>query len=206
MIDATLIPWILAGIPLLGAALSPAFWAHPHRLMAWSVGVCAVSLASLMGFAGFLTTPPEGLLLLFLLPLAAGMSLLGQPHHKDHRASWVLTLLFLSLGLGALTSQPVVGKLFLMAIHGFVIVLLYRHHTPLWPISWWGLGAYTPRRPVPVADTGRRPAAVFDGGAAGLYDSLTRRAVSRWTSHRTDPVARQFAVVHGPALSGARPA
>ena len=39
MIDATLIPWILAGIPLLGAALSPALWAHPHRLMAWSVGI-----------------------------------------------------------------------------------------------------------------------------------------------------------------------
>jgi len=143
MIDATLIPWALAGVPLLGAALSPAFWAHPHRLMAWSVGVCAVSLACVAGFAGFLTIPPEGLLLLFLLPLAAGMSLLGQPHHRDHRASWVLTLLFLSLGLGALTSQPVVGKLFLLAIHGFVIVLLYRHHTPLWPISWWGLGAYT---------------------------------------------------------------
>ncbi|MCS6292315.1 MAG: hypothetical protein H8J66_04510 [Nitrospira sp.] len=143
MIDATLIPWILAGVPLLGAALSPALWTHPHRLMAWSVGVCAVSLACVVGFAGFLTTPPEGLLLLFLLPLTAGVSLLGQPHHRDHRASWVLTLIFLSLGLGALTSQPVIGKLFLMVIHGFVIVLLYRHHTPLWPISWWGLGAYT---------------------------------------------------------------
>ena len=92
MIDATLIPWIVTSVPLLGAALTPAFWAHPHRLMAWSVGVCAVSLASLAGFAGFLTTPPEGLLLLFLLPLAAGMSLLGQPHHPDHRISWVLTL------------------------------------------------------------------------------------------------------------------
>ncbi|HSN05512.1 MAG TPA: proton-conducting transporter membrane subunit [Nitrospira sp.] len=143
MIDATLIPWLLAGIPLLGAILSPAFWAHPHRLMAWSVGVSAVSLASVAGFAGSLTTPPEGLLLLFLLPLAAGVSLLGQPHHQDHRASWVMTLLFLSLGLGALASRPVIGKLFLLAIHGFVIVLLYRHHTPLWPISWWGLGAYT---------------------------------------------------------------
>jgi NADH-quinone oxidoreductase subunit M len=143
MIDATLIPWILTGIPLLGAALSAALWAHPHRLMAWSVGVCAISLASVAGFAGSLTTPPEGLLLLFLLPLTAGVSLLGQPHHRDHRASWVLTLIFLSLGLGALTCQPVVGTLFLLAIHGFVIVLLYRHHTPLWPISWWGLGAYT---------------------------------------------------------------
>lgn len=143
MIDSTLIPWLLAGIPLLGAALSPAWWTHPHRLMAWSVGVCAVSLAAVVGFAGFLATPPEGLLLLVLLPLAAGVSLLGQPHHRDHRASWVLTLVFLSLGIGALTSQPVVGKLFLMAIHGFVIVLLYRHHTALWPISWWGLGAYT---------------------------------------------------------------
>lgn len=145
MIDTTLIPWILAGIPLLGAALSPAFWAYPHRLMAWSVGVTAVSLASVagFGFAGSLTAPPEGLLLIVLLPLAAGVSLLGQPHHQDHRASWVLTLIFLSLGLGALTSQLVIGRLFLMVIHGFVIVLLYRHHTPLWPISWWGLGAYT---------------------------------------------------------------
>jgi len=143
MIDATLIPWIVAGVPLLGAALSPALWTHPHRLMAWSVGVCAVSLACVVGFAGYLTAPPEGLLLLLLLPLAAGVSLLGQPHHKDHRASWVLTLIFLGLGLGALTSQPIVDKLFLMSIHGFVIVLLYRHHTPLWPISWWGLGAYT---------------------------------------------------------------
>lgn len=143
MIDTTLIPWILAGVPLLGAALSPVFWALPHRLMAWSVGVSAVSLAAAAGLAGFLTAPPEGLLLVWLLPLAAGVSLLGQPHHRDHRTSWVLTLLFLSLGLGALTSQPVIAKLFLMAIHGFVIVLLYRHHTPLWPISWWGLGAYT---------------------------------------------------------------
>ena len=143
MIDATLIPWILAGIPLLGAALSPAFWAHPHRLMAWSVGICAASLASVAGLAGLLAAPPEGLLLLFLLPLTAGVSLLGQPHQQGHRASWVLTLVFLSLGLGALTGQPVVAKLFLMVIHGFVIVLLYSHHTPLWPISWWGLGAYS---------------------------------------------------------------
>ncbi|MDP2324006.1 MAG: hypothetical protein Q8N51_08250, partial [Gammaproteobacteria bacterium] len=117
MIDAALIPWLLAGVPLLGAALSPALWTHPHRLMAWSVGVCAVSLATVVGFARYLTTPPEGLLLLFLLPLAAGVSLLGQPHHRDHRASWIMTLVFLSLGVGALTSQPVVGTLFLMAIH-----------------------------------------------------------------------------------------
>jgi NADH-quinone oxidoreductase subunit M len=143
MIDATVIPWVVAGVPLLGAAVTPALWRHPHRLMTWSVGVCAVSLACVVGFAVYLTAPPEGLLLLFLLPLAAGVSLLGQPHHKDHRASWILTLIFLGLGLGALTGQPVIDKLFLMAIHGFVIVLLYRHHTPLWPISWWGLGAYS---------------------------------------------------------------
>lgn len=143
MIDPSLIPWILAGIPLLGAAASPALWEHPHRLMTWSVGVSAVSLASVAGFAGYLTTPPEGLLLYFLLPLTAAVSLLGQPHHRDHRASWVLTLLFLALGLGALASPSGITQLFLVAIHGLVIVLLYRHHTPLWPISWWGLGAYT---------------------------------------------------------------
>jgi len=144
MIDAALIPWLLAGVPLLGAALSLAMWPHPHRLIAWSVGVCVVSLVSVagFGFAGYLTIPPEGLLLPLLLPLTAGVSLLGQPHHQNHRASWVLTLIFLGLGLGALTSQPVIATLFLLAIHSVVIVLLYRHHTALWPISWWGLGAY----------------------------------------------------------------
>ena len=88
MIDATVVPWVVAGVPLLGAAVTPALWRHPHRLMTWSVGVCAVSLACVVGFAGYLTAPPEGLLLLFLLPLAAGVSLLCQPHHKDHRSFW----------------------------------------------------------------------------------------------------------------------
>lgn len=143
MIDAAVIPWILAGVPLLGAALSPILWAHPHRLMAWSVGVSTASLMSVAGVARYLTAPPEGLLLLFLLPLAAALSLLGQPHHRDHRAAWIMTLLFLGLGLGALVSLPGVSQLFLLAIYGLMIALLYRHHTPLWPISWWGLGAYT---------------------------------------------------------------
>ena len=84
MIDAALIPWILAGIPLLGAALSPALWAHPHRLMAWSVGICAASLASVAGLAGFLAAPPEGLLLLFLLPFAPNQHIVQQPGAFGH--------------------------------------------------------------------------------------------------------------------------
>ena len=56
-------------------------------------------------------TPPEGLLPLYLLPLTATIALLGQPVHEHHRRSWMLTLLFLGLGLFALSSQPPISQL-----------------------------------------------------------------------------------------------
>ena len=51
---------------------------------------------------------PEGFLPLYLLPLTAVISLLGQPVHPDHRLSWVMTLAVLGLGLCVLTEPGVV--------------------------------------------------------------------------------------------------
>jgi NADH-quinone oxidoreductase subunit M len=53
-----------------------------------------------------------------------------------------LTLLFLGLGLGILTSQQVVGQIVLVILLGLITFLLYWHHNPFWPRSWWGIGAY----------------------------------------------------------------
>jgi NADH-quinone oxidoreductase subunit M len=53
-----------------------------------------------------------------------------------------MTLLFLGLGTGVLTRQDLMGQMALMLLLGLTVVLLYRHHTQLWPISWWGIGAY----------------------------------------------------------------
>ncbi len=142
MMDGAIAPWLLIGVPLLGAAFSFVVWSKPDSLRNWSIALSVVSLAAAAGVSGSLAASPEGLLLVYLLPVAACASLLGQPVQKDSRLSWIMTLLFLGLGLGVLTRQDVVGQMCLLALLGSLIVLLYRHHTQLWPISWWGIGAY----------------------------------------------------------------
>jgi NADH-quinone oxidoreductase subunit M len=142
MMESALVPLLLAGIPLLGAASSIVVWSRPERLKNWSVTFSVASLAAAIGWSSHLATPPEGLLLVYLLPVAACASILGQPVHQTHRPSWLLTLLFLGLGLGILTSQNLLGQMGQMLLLILTAVLLYRHHTPLWPISWWGIGAY----------------------------------------------------------------
>lgn len=136
------IPWLVAGIPLLGALLCLAVWSNPGRLKVSAFLVSMVSLGANAGLSGLLPTLPEGPLPFYLLPIAAGVSLLGQPLHQDHRLSWIMTVLFLGLGLGVLTNPNLVGRMFLLALFGSLIVLLHRHHTALWPISWWGIGTY----------------------------------------------------------------
>ena len=142
MIDATTAPLLLAGVPLLGAAFSFAAWTKPDHLRSWSVIVSIISLAAAAGVSRYLATPPEGWLLVYLLPVAASASLLGQPVHHTHRPSWFLTLVLLGLGLGILTSQNLLGQICLLLLVSLTAALLYRHHTQLWPISWWGIGTY----------------------------------------------------------------
>lgn len=142
MIDGAIAPLLLAGVPLLGAACSFMVWTKPDYLRSWSVAISILSLAAAAGVSRSLAPSPEGLLLVYLVPIAACASLLGQPAHKDSRLSYVMTLLFLGLGLCVLTSQNVEGRVCLLVLLSSLIVLLYRHHTPLWPISWWGIGAY----------------------------------------------------------------
>lgn len=142
MIDGAIAPLLLAGIPLLGAAFSFVVWSKPDHLRSWSVMVSIISLAVAVGLSGYVTTPSEGYWLIYLLPVAACASLLGQPVQQHARQPCIITLLFLGLGFAVLASRNVVGQMCLLALLGCLIVQLYRHHTLLWPISWWGIGAY----------------------------------------------------------------
>lgn len=139
MIDV-LLPWLLAAIPLGGALAAYTSWGDHERVKNISMIGSAVSLVSVMGFAGFLTTPPSGDLALYLLPLAALSSILGHPLGNDHRLSWIMTLACLGLGMGAMTAHGPSESFFLIMLLATLVVLLYRHHTELWPISWWGVG------------------------------------------------------------------
>jgi len=142
VMDNAVASLLLAGIPLLGAAFGFAVWSRPDYLRNWSVVLSILSLAAAAGMSGSLATSPENLLLVYLLPVAACASLLGQPVHKSLRLSWITTLLFLGLGFVILTSQNVMGQVCLLVLLSSLIALLYRHHTQLWPISWLGIGAY----------------------------------------------------------------
>ncbi|MDF2459938.1 MAG: putative NADH-quinone oxidoreductase, subunit [Nitrospira sp.] len=142
MMDGNLLSWLLAAIPLLGALGGLLFRPNAERVKFSSILWAAVSCASIMGFAGYLAMPPEGFLPLYLLPLTAVISLLAQPAHDDYRQSCIMTLVFLGLGLTVLTSSPLVGNLALVLLLSLVASLLYRHHSALWPMSWWGIGTY----------------------------------------------------------------
>lgn len=143
MTDGALVLWLPAGLPLLGALVSLALWANPERLKLSALIWSACSLGPIVGFSGQLTIPPEGLLPLYLLPLAAMVSILGQPAHGDHRLSWIMTLVCLGLGIGTFTGRDLSGPLCLIALLLSLTLLLYRHHTTLWPISWWGIGSFS---------------------------------------------------------------
>jgi NADH-quinone oxidoreductase subunit M len=131
---------LLTAIPLLGALLSVRFWSDPKRVKTCAIASSILTLALMLGMAKFLPPLPTGVLSLYLLPLGALTSVLSHPLHKDHRFSWMVTLVCLGFGIGTLTGRDVSGSFFLMMLMVTIIVLLYRHHTALWPMSWWGVG------------------------------------------------------------------
>lgn len=139
MTDFVLTPLLLAAVPIVGAMLGLAVWSQPVKLKVWSIVVTGLSLLAVIGMSGHVAETIEGQIFLYLLPLASGISLLGGPVHLQHRLSWVLTLLFLGLGLGILTSHRVVGQVAVAVLLGLITFLLYWHHNPLWPKSWWGI-------------------------------------------------------------------
>ena len=136
MTSDSLLSWLATGLPLIGALTSRICWNDVRQLR----NFCVIwSLLSLPLILMVDWNMPEGPLLLSLLPIAAMISLLGQPVHAVHRLSWLITLVCLALGIGAMTLPPPLGHLFLSGLLVTVIGLLLRHHTMLWPISWWGI-------------------------------------------------------------------
>ena len=139
MTSQALFHWLSTAVPLIGALAGRMFWRDPQQLkkscLIWSI-------LSLAPIAASGVAVPEGPLLLYLLPIAAVISLLGQPTHKDHRSSWLMTLVCLGLGIGVIVHHDLFSHLFLLALLATTISLLVHHHTTLWPISWWGISLF----------------------------------------------------------------
>ena len=134
-------PWLAASIPLAGAMVGLAAWSRPRMLKVLALVISLASLLVLVGLAGRLPGPATGLLVVYLLPVAAFVSLLGQPAHPDNRAAWLATLLLLGLGLGALTSQGSTKLVLLALVFGLVGVLTYRYRGMSVSDPWRGIAA-----------------------------------------------------------------
>lgn len=142
MIKAWMTPWLLMAIPLLGAGLSLLMRASLQRMKTSALGTTAASLLAMIGAPLALGEPFAGVPFLCLLPLAAFLSLLGQPLHRDNSPAWVMTLVLLGLGLGILTGQTPAQDVMLVMLLGLLCILLYRYQQGASPETWRGLSAY----------------------------------------------------------------
>lgn len=139
MTSAVLFSWLATCIPLIGAITGRMLWEDVPQLKKSCIIWCLITVVPILKLK---TNLPEGALLLALLPLAATISLLGQPIQKDHRLPWLMTLICLGLGIGVIAHPAPLSHLFLLALLVTITGLLIRHHTILWPISWWGISLF----------------------------------------------------------------
>lgn len=139
MTSSVLFSWLASCIPLIGAVAGRMVWEDLPQLKK----SCVIwSLITVVPILKLRTNLPEGALLLSLLPIVAMISLLGQPVQKEHRLSWLMTLVCLGLGIGGIVHPAPLDHLFLLALLATITGLLVRHHTILWPISWWGISQF----------------------------------------------------------------
>jgi len=130
--------WLPAAVSVAGAVAGFVVWSRPVMLKVWALVVSLASLSLLV----MLTGAAAGLSLAVLLPVAAFLSLLGQPAHEDNRAAWILTLLLLGLGLSLLAAQDGMGIILSALLLILLVALLYRYRALSVSHLWQGIGIY----------------------------------------------------------------
>lgn len=130
--------WLPASVAVAGVVAGFAIWSRPAALKVWALATSLGSLALL----GVLSGAGEALSLAMLLPIAAFLSLLGQPPHQDNRAAWIMTLLLMGLGLGVLAAGDGMGLILLALLLIVLVVLLHRYRALSVFHPWQGIGIY----------------------------------------------------------------
>jgi NADH-quinone oxidoreductase subunit M len=132
-------PLLLVAVPVLSAALGLALWGKPEALRIWLLLATMVSLGTIGWTSGGLPAQAAALPLLSLLPLAAFVSLLGQPLHRANYWTWVITLPLLGLGLGVLASEALLSAVFFLLLLALIGLMLLRCRHQTGFQSWWGI-------------------------------------------------------------------
>lgn len=134
--------WLPAAISVAGAVSGFAIRSRPTALKIWVLLVSLASLSALAALAGHPMRPALQWPLAALLPIAAFLSLLGQPPHEDNRAAWIMTLLLLGVGLGAMVGHGGMGLTLLALLLILLVALLYRYRALSVSHLWQGIGMY----------------------------------------------------------------
>lgn len=133
-------PLLVVATPVLGAALGLLLWGNPRALKVWGLLVTAASFLTTCWSLGTLPVAAGAFPHLLLLPLTAFLSLLGQPAHRSNQTAWLLTLLLLGIGLGALAGEGPLGQILLLLVLALVALLLSVQRARPEPAAWWGIG------------------------------------------------------------------
>jgi len=132
---------VLIATAFLGTVVGLFLWPRPRMLKIWMLLVTLAILLTLIAVSRR-AGPAAGMPLLYLLPLAAFVSLLAQPAQEESRISWLMTLILLGLGLGFLVSERSLGLMLLVSLLALLSLLLYRYKKLSRPQLWWGVGIY----------------------------------------------------------------
>lgn len=141
MMRAWLAHWLLVALPALGAVVALLLRSPLDRLKRWALSATVATLLLTLGLSWSLGEGMGGLPFLYWLPIAAFLSLLGQPLHPSHQRPWAMTLLFLGLGLGTLTALDSTHHLFLLLLFGLLCALIAQHQEG-GLTAWRGLASY----------------------------------------------------------------
>lgn len=142
MMQSWMMPWLLLAVPLIGSAYTLALWSSFHMMKTAALTTTVASLLAAIGLSWGLNYPLTAMPFFCLLPLAAFLSLLGQPLHQDNRTAWVMTLILLGLGLGILAAHDVARDILVIILFGLLCWLIYRYRNGALPDAWIGLATY----------------------------------------------------------------
>ena len=133
-------PLLLVAIPVVGATLGMLMWRNPQALKVWVLIVTGATLVTVGLTSEALSVGSGGVLLRSLLPLTAFVTLLAQPVHRSLRAAWLMTLLLLGFGLGALALEAPLSQVFFLLLLALIGLMLYRYRHQAVFDAWVGIG------------------------------------------------------------------
>ena len=131
---------LLVATPWLAAVLALPVRNNPRKLKSWLLRATIVSLGTTLWASGALPVDAGRLPLLFLLPVAAFATILGQPAHRGLGSAWLMTLLLLGVGLGVLALEAPLSQICFLLLLALVGLMLFHSRRHAGADARWGMG------------------------------------------------------------------